>query len=527
MSANNVRLNSNDTSTWNCSSLESSKRTDVSIVAQKLSQRSTLTRKNCCDICGIASLLLFGFMFLTFGIITIKYTLFEIVLMERMGMAKIYPSYFWWKDPEPEVLMKVFIFNITNSEEFISGKDSKLKLQEIGPITFQEVLKHKDIIFHYENSTLSYTVTRSIVFKETENIKGILNQSVTVANMAALSGSSFVADNWLLSTSYKALQKLYGTRPIVNTTIYNYFFNLTDPILEFTKNIVPFLVPTKDTGILQNIYSNFTDRVNVQIGLKHGNENFFKINTWNHRRNVPGFYPENGDCNARIDGSTEAALWPQLCTKETIIWYWRKTLCRSVPLYFEEEIQMGSLNAFKYILRDDVYDRLENKTADCFRGSNLPDGLSDVSKCFFDQPIVASFPHFYSRPGKFLDKLDGLHPDPNKHRSFSIIEPILGVPLKQKASSQSNLVTKDLRGFKHDIAKFGDMVIPMFWIEYYLKEITPLIISTVDFIVNTLPKIQYWISAAFIILGSYLLLMGYLRLRNNEVDEGMKMKNEK
>lgn len=117
-------------------------------------------------------------MWLTIGIITTKFTLFEIVLQERMRMHTIYPSYFWWKHPEPEVLFKVFVFNITNSDEYIAGSDAKLKLREIGPITFQEILEHSDVAFHDENSTMSYTVTRRLVFKESANIKGILNQTV-------------------------------------------------------------------------------------------------------------------------------------------------------------------------------------------------------------------------------------------------------------------------------------------------------------------------------------------------------------
>lgn len=52
-----------------------------------------------------------------------------------------------------------------------------------------------------------------------------------------------------------------------------------------------------------------------------------------------------------------------------------------------------------------------------------------------------------------------------------------------------------------------------------MEKVTPLIIGTVDFIVNTLPKIQYWISGAAVIMGLYLLSMGYLRLRNNETTE--------
>lgn len=170
-------------------------------------------------------------MLLTFGVLTTKFTLFEIVLRERLQMNPIYPSYFWWKNPEPEVLLKMYVFNITNSAEFIAGTDKKLKLQEVGPITFQEVLHHKDVVFHSENSTLSYTVSRHIVFKESANVKGILNHTVTIVNMAALSGCSIAADNFVKRIGFNALLKMYNTRPVVTTTLYNYFFNLTEPVL--------------------------------------------------------------------------------------------------------------------------------------------------------------------------------------------------------------------------------------------------------------------------------------------------------
>lgn len=87
----------------------------------------------------------------------------------------------------------------------------------------------------------------------------------------------------------------------------------------------------------------------------------------------------------------------------------------------------------------------------------------------------------------------------------------------------------------------------MFWLEYvsneipkflfdlgrlniylqHLKEITPLIVDTVDFIVNTLPKIQYWISGGSIIIGLCLLMIGYLRLRNNKAVEAKAKTKEK
>jgi scavenger receptor class B, member 1 len=111
------------------------------------------------------------------------------------------------------------------------------------------------------------------------------------------------------------------------------------------------------------------------------------MNTFNYRETVPGFFPEKGDCFATIANSTEGAIYPQYLTKNSVLEYWRKSLCRKVPLYFEKEVERDSLTLYKYTLPPNVYDRYDNLTADCYKGMSktLPDGLTDISKCFMGQ----------------------------------------------------------------------------------------------------------------------------------------------
>lgn len=107
------------------------------------------------------------------------------------------------------------------------------------------------------------------------------------------------------------------------------------------------------------------------------------------------FHKDRGDCDASIVNSTEGALYGQGVTKETVIHYFRRTLCRTIPLYFESELQVGHLKAYKYGLKADAYDRTENSSLDCFKGFNsknpLPNGLSDMSKCYFGNYIFIYF----------------------------------------------------------------------------------------------------------------------------------------
>jgi hypothetical protein len=44
--------------------------------------------------------------------------------------------------------------------------------------------------------------------------------------------------------------------------------------------------------------------------------------------------------------------------------------------------------------------------------------------CFSGIPVALSFPHFLKGDPQLLDKMDGLSPDPNKHESMIVIQPV-------------------------------------------------------------------------------------------------------
>lgn len=84
-----------------------------------------------------------------------------------------------------------------------------------------------------------------------------------------------------------------------------------------------------------------------------------------------------------------------------------------------------------------------------------------------DMPFAASNPHFYGRyPNELTQKLDGFNPDKDRHQSFIIVEPVMGVPIDQSARSQNNVIIPELHGFNDEIQRFSDMALPTFWVEY-------------------------------------------------------------
>lgn len=60
-------------------------------------------------------------------------------------MVKGDETYEMWKKPDAEIYLKVYIFNITNHEAFLSGEDDKIKFQEVGPYVYRYVKYIKSI----------------------------------------------------------------------------------------------------------------------------------------------------------------------------------------------------------------------------------------------------------------------------------------------------------------------------------------------------------------------------------------------
>lgn len=78
----------------------------------------------------------------------------------------------------------MYIFNVTNSVDFLNGNASTLTMEQVGPFVYQEKLIHTDIIFN-ENGTMSYTAHRSAVFlPHLSNISR--DATIIVPNLAIL-----------------------------------------------------------------------------------------------------------------------------------------------------------------------------------------------------------------------------------------------------------------------------------------------------------------------------------------------------
>lgn len=127
-------------------------------------------------------------------------------------------------------------------------------------------------------------------------------------------------------------------------------------------------------------------------------------------------------------------------------------LCRRISFDFESIISVKGISAFKYSGGDRIIDNgyyatltkmhtiyniyhetitfLYNpgtihKENRCYCvGECQPSGLLNVSTCRYGSPAFISFPHFYMADPFYLDAVDGLTPEKEKHQFYMALEPV-------------------------------------------------------------------------------------------------------
>lgn len=61
---------------------------------------------------------------------------------------------------------------------------------------------------------------------------------------------------------------------------------------------------------------------------------------------------------------------------------------------------------------------------DVSAGKCLPEGLSDVTDCYYGFPIALSYPHFLDADPAILEQVTGSTPNRTLHESFFLVNPV-------------------------------------------------------------------------------------------------------
>ena len=62
---------------------------------------------------------------------------YELIFKYKVTLGEGGEIFELWRLPPVDLYLKVYLFNVTNHEEYMAGIDKKLKFQEVGPYVYK------------------------------------------------------------------------------------------------------------------------------------------------------------------------------------------------------------------------------------------------------------------------------------------------------------------------------------------------------------------------------------------------------
>lgn len=178
-------------------------------------------------------------------------------------------------------------------------------------------------------------------------------------------------------------------------------------------------------------------------------------------------------------GGQDTSTLPPGWTKDKSLDFYTSLMCRRIKLDFEKEVEHAGLNSYRYIPSikqmaspNDPDDNVKNEENSCYcvEGfSCLKSGVFNMEPCKRTPdrprgaPIALSYPHFYQADQSYLDAVEGLSPNKEKHQFYIDLAHEFGFPLAIRPRFQLNAIMR--KDTDIDVmSEFADeLVLPFLW----------------------------------------------------------------
>ncbi|XP_076654149.1 scavenger receptor class B member debris buster [Halictus rubicundus] len=465
---------------------------------------------------GRISALLIGILTLIIGIILSSIPWVDYIILKQLRLWNGSLSFQYWQKPGVVRLTKVYIFNVTNTENFLQFHE-KPKLQEVGPFVYREDMEKVNIVFH-TNGTVSYQHKKILNFVPELSQDKDMQLMVPNIPLLTLSTQSKALPGFITTTLSLFLRGMHMSS-FVPVTAQQLVFGYDDPLVSIAHQFFPNTRrPMSQMGLLLGRNGTINEVSTIFTGHTDMKE-FGLINRLNGLDHLP-YWPD-APCNS-IRASEGSFFPPREQTGADTIHLWDKDICRTLPLQYRGPTEKSGIKADYYSPPDMVFGR-PNEIAPgnkCFCSDDMStcpsDGLQNISPCQYTAPVYLSFPHFYKADPKLLDAVEGLSPNQNKHETYFKIQSKLGVPLEGKVRLQLNLKVEHQPNIGV-VSKFPDIVFPIMWVEEGIEELTPPIRRWI-YLATTFSDIAVpCTSYGLILVGIIIIITVCAKVYNNTV----------
>ncbi|XP_050297215.1 scavenger receptor class B member 1-like [Anthonomus grandis grandis] len=409
-----------------------------------------------------------------------------------------------WSAPPFNIYLKIYIFNITNSKEFLAGKE-KMNLTQLGPYIYREILTNQNATFNDSDGTVTYSPHREIVFDPDKSVRDPKKDHIMTTNLPLVGLQAYLNDASIFTNlAYSTVTRSLGSEPIMNVTVEQYLWGYKDPLIKYAHTLLPNWIDFDTFGIFERLMSRdnnnrvtiVTDPSKYHSKLDHlltleERMQEFHVVKWNNISGLKdwGFetlWPHQvKKCNL-VEGAFDGTIFPRDLPQNTTLTLFRKAFCRPVPLqYLRDTVGKEGFRQYEYKLADNMFDVTKENECFCFRNKCIK-GFQSIAPCYYGIPITLSQPHYFNADPKMLETVNGLAPNESEHGSLCAIQPDIGVPLSGSMKIQINLDVGKTKG-NSKTYRFNDLQVPLFWVEITTEDLPSIVIFLLTLLCNVMP----------------------------------------
>jgi len=203
------------------------------------------------------------------------------------------------------------------------------------------------------------------------------------------------------------------------------------------------------------------------------------------------------------DGSWFPPLFNKDLTSERLYLY-STDICRSIYAKFERHSSVLNIPTEIFSVPSEVFLNYTLNPDNAAFGTK-DSGVLDVSGCRQGAPVYISLPHLLYAADQYKNRLDGISPDSNIHRTVFEVEPHTGLVLNAQKRLQINVFVQPEQ-FIDDFKHVSEVILPAIWI----NESTTIDQKSADDLNNQILRyftIIRWVSIVLIPMGVIIFII--------------------
>jgi len=448
------------------------------------------------------------------GLVGVAYLLFDplvrALILNKLVLTPATEEFLLWENPPISPHLKVYMFNLTNPEEFFNGK-SLPHVVEVGPYMYRQTWTKQNITWH-DNGTISFRTRKIFRFVPEESCPSCQDtkDNITTINVPLVSAYYQSRDaDWKQTYSLSGLIWTLGYKPWMTHTVHELLWGYEEPLFKVAQALLSDPPPFSQFGLFLQKNSTKEEEIGL-LTMNTGKGDPYKLSTIESFKGQQYFnFWNTSECN-KVHGSDGAAFNPYIKKIDTV-YFFNDKLCRALPLVYNNSVVQEGLPGLRFMPREDVFMSSKRfpKENSCFDDPNVEsgDGVFDVTRCQFNTPIILSWPHFLGAEEKYKNGVIGLNPDKNKHSFWFDIQEVTGTTLSAQARIQVNMKVHKIPMFD-SLSRINDTVVPMMWFDEGIEKLGPKIVEVLQTAATEPQIIRHYILLCFVALTVITALIG-------------------